>query len=150
MNPSPTRGREFHRHSLPERLRQHPVEPQFPFGHGLSYTRFTYANLTMDAQTLTVAFDIENAGERTGKETVQLYISDLTSSVERPVKELKAFQKIELAPGQRRTLRFQLDRKAFSFFDPATRAWIVEPGEFGILIGSSSRDIRLEGRLALE
>ena len=125
------------------------VEPQIPFGHGLSYTRFAYDNLSIDPQTLTVAFDVENVGERAGKEVAQLYISDLKSSVDRPVKELKAFRKIELAPGQKQTVRLQLDRRTLSFYDAGTHRWVVEPGEFEILIGSSSRDIRLKGTLTV-
>ena len=125
------------------------VEPQFPFGHGLSYTEFTYDRLKIDSRSRVVTLDVKNTGARTGKEVVQLYIGDPQCSVDRPVKELKAFRKIELAPGMRQTVRFQLDERALSFYDAATHRWVAEPGDFDVLIGSSSRDIRLKGTLTL-
>jgi beta-glucosidase len=125
------------------------VELLFPFGHGLSYTTFKYNNLRLSAKSLTpnellkVRVDVTNTGKVMGKEVVQLYVRDVQSSVARPEKELKAFAKVELAPKQTKTLTFTLDREAFWYFDVARNTWATEPGDFEILIGSSSRDIRL-------
>lgn len=132
------------------------VEPLFPFGHGLSYTRFTYSNLRIGAkslapdQTLKVRVDVTNSGKVAGKEVVQLYVRDVKSTFARPEKELKAFAKIELQPKQTKTVTFTLDREAFWFFDTFKNCWATEPGEFEILVGASSRDIRLSGPVILE
>jgi beta-glucosidase len=128
------------------------VAPQFPFGYGLSYTRFELSNLRLSAETLdldasealTVSVDVTNAGERKGQEVVQLYIADLESTPHRPPKELKGFAKVEVAPGETETVRFTVDRRALQHYDPLRRAWCVEPGLFGVLIGTSSADIRLQ------
>ena len=122
------------------------VEPLFPFGHGLSYTRFEYSNLSVDPRTLEVRVDVANVGERAGKEVVQLYVRDVASSLPRPAKELKGFEKIELAPGEKKRISFRLNERALAFYDPAAKRWVTEPGDFDILIGSSSRDIRLQKR----
>ena len=125
------------------------VAPLFPFGHGLSYTTFDYANLKLSAEkitatdTLTVSVDVTNSGKVAGKEVVQLYVRDIKSTFARPEKELKAFAKVELAPGETKTVSFTLDREAFWYFDTAANAWAVEPGDFEILVGASSADIRL-------
>jgi beta-glucosidase len=125
------------------------LEPLFPFGHGLSYTTFEYKNLRLSAKSLTpnellkVRVDVTNTGKVAGKEVVQLYVRDVKSSVARPEKELKAFTKVELAPKQTRTVTFTLDREAFWYFDVTTNTWATEPGDFEILVGASSRDIRL-------
>jgi beta-glucosidase len=127
------------------------LAPLFPFGHGLSYTTFTYSNLKLSAksispdQTLKVKVDITNTGKVAGKEIVQLYMHDVKSTFARPDKELKAFEKIELKPKQTKTVTFILDREAFLYFDTVKNAWSTEPGEFEILVGASSRDIRLNG-----
>ena len=132
------------------------VAPLFPFGHGLSYTSFKYDNLRLSTkkimpdQTLTVKVDVTNTGKVAGKETVQLYVRDVESTFARPEKELKAFAKIELKPKQKKTLTFTLDREAFWYFNSAGNRWAVEPGEFEILIGSSSRDIRASAKVVLE
>jgi beta-glucosidase len=124
------------------------VEPQFPFGHGLSYTTFEYINCRVDPQVLIanqkldVEVDIANTGNRPGKETVQLYIRDIESTVPRPPKELKGFDKVYLEPGETGTVRFTLDMRGLSFYDPESKNWVAEPGEFEVLVGSSSRDIR--------
>ena len=86
---------------------------------------------------------MQNIGDREGAEVVQLYVHDVEASVERPVKELKAFRKVNLKPGEKQTVAFELDRSALSFYDTDRREWVAEPGVFEILIGSSSRDIRL-------
>jgi beta-glucosidase len=131
------------------------IKPLFPFGHGLSYTTFKYSNLRLSAKALIpnellkVRVDVTNTGRVAGKEVVQLYVRDLKSSVARPEKELKAFAKLELAPKQTRTVTFTLDREAFWYFDVTRRIWTTESGDFEILVGASSRDIRLRGAFAL-
>ena len=122
------------------------MEPQFPFGHGLSYTTFAYGEpkVQVDGQTATVTLDITNSGTRAGAEVVQLYVHDVKSSVPRPPKELKAFKKVMLNPGETKTVTLQLDNRSFAFFDEASNDWTVEKGAFELLIGSSSRDIRRE------
>jgi beta-glucosidase len=131
------------------------IDPLFPFGHGLSYTKFKYSNLKLNAesltpnQTLKVKVDVTNTGKVAGKEIVQLYVRDVKSTVARPEKELKAFEKVELKPKRTKTITFTLDREAFWYFDVVKNAWSTEPGEFEILVGASSRDIRLNGFVTL-
>jgi beta-glucosidase len=126
------------------------VEPEFCFGHGLSYTAFEYSGLKLSAPkmnatgSIIVQFEIQNTGTRAGKEIAQLYIQDVQASVPRPVKELKGFQKVNLAPGEKTTVKLELKPEDLAFFDEHTKSWKTEPGEFKVLIGSSSRDIRLE------
>lgn len=127
------------------------VEPLFGFGHGLSYTSYKYENASVsgtDSSAL-VSFTLKNNGLRSGAEVVQLYVADRKSSLKRPAKELKAFQKVFLQPGESRELKFRLDKSAFSFYDDRQQKWVLEPGDFDILIGSSSSDIRLKNRLRL-
>lgn len=125
------------------------IEPLFPFGHGLSYTTFGYSELTVDKKTLSdtevlrVSVRVANTGSRAGKEVVQLYVRDPESSVIRPDKELKGFDKVALAPGESRVVTFELDKRSFSYYDPEAREWTVETGDFELLIGRSSRDIVL-------
>lgn len=120
----------------------------FPFGHGLSYTTFKYSNPRTSAATfsetdgLTVLVDVSNTGEFAGKEVVQVYVRDLKSTLVRPVKELKGFAKVELQPGETQTVSILLDERSFAFWHPSYQDWIAEDGEFEILIGSSSADIR--------
>ena len=124
------------------------IKPLFPFGHGLSYTTFVYGKPSADKKTMTtddtISFtvNVKNTGTREGQEVVQLYISDKKSSLPRPVKELKAFQKVRLAPGEEKAVTLTVDKKALSFFDDAKHEWIAEPGKFEAVIGSSSRDIK--------
>lgn len=127
------------------------VEPLFPFGHGLSYTAFKYSNLSATIQNgkATVTVRIQNTGSRPGAEVVQLYVKDVQSSVKRPDKELKAFEKTFLLPGQSKDISFELGSEAFSFFDDGKMQWVKEPGEFEILVGSSSRDIRARRTIKL-
>ena len=131
------------------------IAPLFPFGHGLSYTTFKYSNLSVSAKSITanelleVQVDITNTGRVAGKEVVQLYVRDAEATVARPEKELKAFTKVELDPGQTKTLTFSLDREAFWYFDVVKNTWATEPGDFEILVGSSSRNIHLRGAFTL-
>ncbi|MGD9344762.1 MAG: glycoside hydrolase family 3 N-terminal domain-containing protein [Candidatus Aminicenantes bacterium] len=137
----------------PGRYFRSEAEPLWAFGHGLSYTTFDYSNLEVtstSSTSATVTVDISNTGKRRGDEVVQLYIRDEFASVVRPAMELKGFRRITLEPGETRTLTFGLDNNAFSFYDEKTKAWIVEPGDFTIMTGSSSADIRMSKTLILE
>ncbi len=119
----------------------------FPFGHGLSYTTFAYSNLKVsadnikDTDTLTVSIDVTNTGKVAGKEAVQLYVSDKESTVIRPEKELKDFGKVDLQPGETKTVTFTLGKRAFAYYSTKINDWHVESGEFDILIGQSSKNI---------
>jgi beta-glucosidase len=123
-------------------------EVLFPFGHGLSYTQFSYGQLTVSAPpgsshyAREVSLELTNTGNRPGAEVVQIYVSDRHAPVPRPPAELKAFAKVSLAPGEKKTVLLTLDESSFAFFDVAAGRWTVAPGAFEILAGSSSRDIR--------
>ncbi len=125
------------------------IEPACPFGHGLSYTSFRYADLkiTPQKEQVSVAVTVTNTGERFGKEVVQLYIAMPQSRITRCVKELKGFEKVALEPGQSATVSFVLDERSFAYFDTRDHAWKTEAGSYLICVGSSSRDIRLEGNV---
>ncbi|MDX1545474.1 MAG: beta-glucosidase BglX [Rhodothermales bacterium] len=122
-----------------------PVEPLYPFGHGLSYTTFGYENLRLSAReigmdgALTVRVDVANTGGRAGAEVVQLYVRDEVGSVTRPLQELKGFERIELAPGETRTVAFRLRPEDLRFWGPGD-AWTVEPGFFTVMVGGSSAE----------
>lgn len=124
------------------------IEPQFAFGYGQSYTTFEYNNLKVTpekmkkGQKVKVEFEIKNTGERPGAEVAQLYVHDVSASVSRPEKELKAFKKVWLKPGESQNVTLELDESALVFYDATKKAWVVEPGEFEVLVGSSSRLIR--------
>ena len=126
------------------------IEPQFPFGFGLSYTTFSYKNLKISPSSggtggkITVTCDVSNTGSRPGSEVVQLYVHDMEASVPRPVKELKGFGRIWLKPGETKTVTLELGPDTFEFYNPVKMRWTAEPGVFDILVGSSSRDIRLK------
>ena len=128
--------------------KQKKVKPLFPFGHGLSYTTFEYGKPTADSKTmqadgtLTVKVSVKNTGAREGQEVVQLYISDKKSSLPRPVKELKGFQKVKLAPGETKEVTFTIDKEALSFFDDTQHAWVAEPGKFEAVIAASAADVK--------
>ena len=128
----------------------------FPFGYGLSYTTFEYSNLTVDKErmkdtdTMRVSVDVTNTGAAAGKEIVQLYVADKESTVIRPVKELRDFAKVDLKPGETKTVTFTLDKRAFAYYSVNIHDWHVETGEFDILIGKSSRDIVLTKTVNVE
>jgi beta-glucosidase len=139
-------------------LDKHGIEALFPFGHGLSYTSFEYSNLKVNPAGIiaretdfpvTVSGDVRNTGKRKGAEVVQVYVKDVECRIERPNKELKGFARIFLAPGEKKTISIKLNRDAFAFYDPDRRQWVVEPGEFEIVVGSSSKDIRLKKTLKI-
>ncbi len=132
------------------------VEPLFPFGYGLSYTKFDYSDLkisptqTSTGKPVEVSLRVRNTGSRPGAEVVELYVHDGHASVDRPVQELKGFHRVELAPGESKTVSFALDRSAMAFYSTAKKDWMTEPGQFDVLVGSSSRDIRVKGSFVLE
>ena len=127
---------------------QKKVKPLFAFGHGLSYTTFEYGKAIADKKemgmddVLTVTVPITNTGNREGAEVVQLYISDLKSSLPRPVKELKGFQKVKLAPGETKNLAFTITKDALSYYDDTKQVWVAEPGQFEVIIAASAIDIQ--------
>ena len=118
----------------------------FPFGHGLSYTTFEYSGLhvsgSLDEGNLIACVTVKNTGTVAGAEVAQLYVSDLVSSEMRPPKELKGFEKVLLQPGESREVSFPLNPRSFSYFDNHLNRWVLEPGQFELLVGASSRDIR--------
>jgi beta-glucosidase len=134
--------------------RQVPV--QFPFGYGGSYTTFAYSSPTVSATSfkdidgLTVTVDVTNTGSVAGKEVVQVYVHDHKSALVRPYKELKGFAKVELQPGETKTVTIPLDFRAFAYYHPGYGQWIAEDGEFDILIGASSADIRCTQTVVLQ
>lgn len=136
-------------------LEKQRIKPIFPFGHGLSYTNFAFSDLVIDKECiksnekLNVKLSIKNIGKCAGAEVVQIYVSDLESSLPRPVKELKGFRKVYLQPGEEKELTFLLDNNAFSYYDPVVHEWVVEPGKFKLLVGSSSADIRLQSQFVI-
>ena len=135
---------------------QEKIEPLYPFGYGLSYTTFQYKNPRLSAPslkkdgTLTLRVDVTNTGARPGKETVQLYIADEQSSLPRPPKELKGFEKIELQPGETQTVSFTITPNALSFYSPDLHDWVTELGTFRALVGRSSRDIQCESKFSFK
>ncbi|MFH0771048.1 MAG: glycoside hydrolase family 3 C-terminal domain-containing protein [Candidatus Omnitrophota bacterium] len=128
------------------------IEVLFPFGYGLSYATFDYRNIQVnplivpEGESVEVSFELRNTGKYEGAEVAQLYIRDVKSSAERPPKELKWFQRVDLKPNETKKIKLTLDKRAMSYYDVKKKDWVVEPGEFKVLIGGSSRDIRLEGR----
>lgn len=129
---------------------------RFPFGFGLSYTQFEYSNLKLDksemldTDSVTVSVDVKNTGERAGKEVVQLYVGDEESTCQRPVRELKGFEKISLAPGEKKTVTFRLRKRAFAYWNENINDWHVETGKFLIEICRSSRDIALQAEITVK
>ena len=130
------------------------IAPLFPFGFGLSYTTFGYGGLHVSpsvtsGETATVRLTVRNTGLRAGAEVVQLYVHDLAPKVDRPVQELKGFQRVMLLPGQKAAVTFTLDSSAFSYYDAAAKHWKANTGRYEIEVGASSRDIRLRGIVRL-
>lgn len=135
------------------------IEPQFPFGFGLSYTKFEFSDLKVTPLMLAkgashsgtvVSLTVRNTGSRAGAEVVQLYIHDGHSKIDRPAHELKGFKRVDLKPGESQTVAFTLGRAAFSYWSPEAKGWVAEPGAFEIQVGASSRDIRLRAPLELK
>lgn len=131
-----------------------PNTPRYAFGYGLSYTTFTYSDLKISrpqltaAETVQVQFTLTNTGPVAGEEVAQLYLRDPVASTVRPLKELKDFQKVALKPGERKTLTFTIDKDKLAFYNQQL-AWVAEPGEFQLMVGSASDDIRLNGKVEL-
>ncbi|MGG1594727.1 glycoside hydrolase family 3 C-terminal domain-containing protein [Terribacillus saccharophilus] len=126
------------------------MTPLYPFGFGLSYTSFSYESILVDKTSITdeeqllVSVKVRNTGQKSGKEVVQLYVRDIESNVIRPLKELKGFEKISLQPNEAKNVDFELDKRAFAYFNTESSSWELESGTFEILVGSSSRDIYLQ------
>ena len=149
----PTRGKNFYQEGIYVGYRwfdEKEIEPLFAFGHGLSYTQFEYGEAKLDKTsmnengTITLRVTVRNAGDRAGAEVVQLYIADAESSLPRPKKELKGFQKVYLAPGESAEVAFTIGADALSFYDPALPGWKAESGRFEALVGAASDDIRTQ------
>ncbi|HET6891101.1 MAG TPA: fibronectin type III-like domain-contianing protein, partial [Pyrinomonadaceae bacterium] len=123
-----------------------PWTPLFPFGYGLSYTKFKISNLQLSPARILpegkvkVTVEVENVGQRAGDEVVQLYIRDVAASMTRPVKELKGFQRVTLQPGEKKRLEFELGPEHLGFYNREMR-FVVEPGEFRVMVGSNSEDV---------
>jgi beta-glucosidase len=130
------------------------IYPKFEFGYGLSYTTFQYSNLQLSKKKMNfneqieVSVMITNTGKYDGEEIVQTYLRDKVGSIARPVKELKDFKKLKLKAGESRTIKFIIDKEKLSFYNQRLE-WVAEPGEFDIMIGSSSKDIRLKDTFEL-
>lgn len=131
------------------------MDVAYPFGYGLSYTTFACSDLKIsnenptDKDTITVSVDVTNTGNMAGKEVVQLYVKDCTCSTIRPEKELKGFEKVFLNPGETKTVTMELDKRSFAWYNTELHDWFAASGEYKLLVGTSSRDIHLEGRIHL-
>jgi len=132
------------------------MEVNFPFGHGLSYTTYKYSNLKVSkrklkaGESLEVSVDVSNIGRMAGKEIVELYVAPRSSTVSRPVRELKGFEKVNLRAGETKTVSFVLDKRSFAWYDPSLKDWYVEPGDYDIEAAASSRDIRLTKKINID
>jgi beta-glucosidase len=129
------------------------IEPLFPFGFGLSYTNFEYSDLKVISkgkENYEVTFTVKNTGKVSGTEVAQLYCSENNPKIDRPVQELKGFKRVELNPGDLSNVKLNLNHKDLSFFDEASHSWKVEPGQYRISIGASSRDIKLKTEIVVK
>jgi len=128
------------------------IKPLFAFGHGLSYTEFQYSDLQLQVfqNKLVAICNITNTGKVKGSEVTQLYVHDVESSIDRPEKELKGFKKISLLPGEKKPITFEVKKEDLSFYSEEKKKWIFEPGQFKVLVGSSSDDIRLQNDVTIE
>ena len=125
---------------------------RYPFGHGLSYTTVETSDLrvaTTGDDTATVSLTVTNTGDRAGRHVVQVYVATTAGPVRRPARELRAFSKVELAPGESRTVSFELDRRAFAYWDVREHGWVVAPGEYTVQVGRSAADVVAEARVTL-
>lgn len=128
---------------------KHSEEILYPFGHGLSYTSFEYSDAVVDAEAMTLSFTVTNTGERFGAEAWQLYVSDPVATVLRPIKELRRFDKVRLAPGESTRVTVELCERDFAYFNTSLGDWVAENGRYELLVGSSSRDIRLTAEIMI-
>jgi beta-glucosidase len=125
------------------------VKPLFPFGFGLSYTTFAFSNLAVrqaeaaSEELVAVSFDVENTGQRLGAEIAQVYVGNPFATIDRPLKELKGFERVVLNPGETRRITIGLDRRALAYWDSGTRAWKVDPGCYTVFVGNSSTNLPL-------
>lgn len=130
-------------------------EPLFPFGYGLSYTSFKYGDLSIDrkdarsSDTMNVSFSVENTGPRDGDEVAQLYVHDVESSVKQPIRQLRAFKRIHLKKGEKQTVTLPFAVKDLAFWDDAKKKFVIEPGQFDVMVGASSADIRLKDSIVV-
>jgi beta-glucosidase len=131
-------------------------EPLYPFGFGLSYSTFAFSNLSVNSSdagtdpSVKVSFDVENTGRRQAAEVAELYVGDPSAQIERPIEELKAFQKVRLEPGQHQRVTLTLDRRAFSYWDVKSQSWKIDPGKFTIFVGDSSENLPLNATITLQ
>lgn len=128
------------------------TKPLFPFGYGLSYTTFAYKNLSISSPSsdqVSVTFDVTNSGARAGADVAEVYVGDRHAPVPRPVKELKGFAKVDLSPGETKSVTVNLDRRAFSYYDVGKHAWTVAPGDFEIYVARSAVEIELTGKVTV-
>jgi beta-glucosidase len=129
------------------------IAPLFPFGYGLSYTTFGFANLKVAGDpaspTATVTFDVTNSGKVAGAEVVQVYVAPSNSPVPMPEKQLKGFERVMLQPGETKQVSVELDARAFAYYDVAAKSWKITPGSFGVLVGDSSASLPLKGALTI-
>jgi beta-glucosidase len=131
------------------------VRPLFPFGYGLSYTTFRFGGLSVSPESaganprVTVAFDVTNTGRRRGAEVAQVYVSEDHARVPRPERELKGFERVDLAPGETRHVSVALDARSFAYWSPTAKQWTIDPGRFTIRVGDAVDATPLEGRVTL-
>ena len=121
------------------------VKPLFPFGYGLSYTTFKYSNLQLSPTQAT--FDVTNTGQRAGAAVAQLYVGSPAGAVPRPAKELKGFAKVNLKPGETQHITLPLNDRSFSYYDVGSKQWKIPPGSYSVMVGSSSEQIELTGKV---